>query len=78
MAMDGTVGSVGGTGQKAAAAHNNDMDAFLVPAAGADYENAEAHSRDVEVIPVDTLDEALQVLEDLGGDPLELPLDDVP
>lgn len=78
MAMDGSVGSVGGTGQKAAAAHSNGMDVFLVPAAGADFENAEAHSRDVDVIPVATLDEALEALEELGGDPLELPLDDAP
>lgn len=70
---DGTVGSVGGTGQKAAAARSDDMDVFLVPAEGSDYENADAHSGDVEVIPVGSVEEALETLESLGGDPLEIP-----
>jgi PDZ domain-containing protein len=73
---DGTVGSVGGTGQKAAAARKEDMDAFLVPAAGSDYDNTRSHAGDVEVIPVETVAEALEVLADLGGDPVDLPVED--
>ena len=68
---DGTVGPVGGTGQKAAAVRAQGYDAFLVPSA--DYEAARQHAGDVDVIAVDTLDEALAALADLGGNVDDLP-----
>jgi Lon-like protease len=68
---DGTVGPVGGTGQKAAAVRAQGYDAFLVPSD--DYEAAQQHAGDVDVIAVDTLDEALAALADLGGNVDDLP-----
>jgi Lon-like protease len=68
---DGTVGPVGGTGQKAAAVRDAGAEVFLVPTA--DYEAAAARAGDVEVIAVDNVDEALEALAGLGGNGLELP-----
>jgi Lon-like protease len=68
---DGTVGPVGGTGQKAAAVRDAGIGTFLVPRA--DYDAAEARAGDVEVIPVDDLDDALAALAELGGNGLDLP-----
>jgi PDZ domain-containing protein len=68
---DGTVGPVGGTGQKAAAVRAQGYDVFLVPSA--DYEAARQHAGDVDVIAVDTLDEALAALADQGGNVDDLP-----
>jgi PDZ domain-containing protein len=71
ISSDGTVGRVGGTGQKAAAVRDKDYDVFLVPSA--DYEAARRHAGDVEVIAVDTLDDALAALGHLGGNVDDLP-----
>lgn len=72
IASDGTVGQVGGTGQKAAAAREKGMSLFLVPSA--DYEEAVAHAGDdLEVVAVDSLEEALAVLAEHGGNVDELP-----
>jgi PDZ domain-containing protein len=71
--LDGTVGPIGGLRQKASAVAQNGVSVFLVPASQseADIEAArEAGGDGLEIIPVACLDEALQVLEDLGGDPL--------
>jgi PDZ domain-containing protein len=68
---DGSVGPVGGTGQKAAAVRDDGGEVFLVPSD--DYEDTLAHAGDVEVIEVATLDDALEALADLGGNALELP-----
>jgi len=68
---DGTVGPVGGTGQKAAAVRAKGYDVFLVPSA--DYEAARQHAGDVDVIAVDTLDDALAALAALGGNVDDLP-----
>lgn len=68
---DGTVGPVGGTGQKAAAVRDAGIGTFLVPRA--DYEAAEARAGDVDVIPVDDVEDALAALADLGGNGLDLP-----
>ncbi|HEX2503608.1 MAG TPA: hypothetical protein VHK00_06670, partial [Miltoncostaeaceae bacterium] len=64
-------GPVGGTGQKAAAVRAHGYDVFLVPSA--DYEAAQQHAGDVDVIAVNTLDEALAALADLGGNVDDLP-----
>jgi PDZ domain-containing protein len=62
---DGTVGPVGGVAQKAAAAHEAGAVAFIVPEAVVDQ--AISGARDMPVIPVATLDDALAALADLGG-----------
>ena len=73
MSVDGTVGDVGGVAQKAVAARRAGADYMLVP------RNLEADAKknagDVQVIPVSTLQEALDALANLGGnaDDLALP-----
>jgi PDZ domain-containing protein len=72
IAGDGSVGPVGGTGQKAAAVRDEGIDLFLVPTA--DYEAAVARAGDdLEVVAVDTIDEALAALGERGGNVDELP-----
>jgi Lon-like protease len=72
IAGDGTVGPVGGTGQKAAAVREKDVELFLVPRD--DYEDAVAHAGDdLKVVAVDNLDDALDALADLGGNAGDLP-----
>ncbi len=66
----GNVGPIGGIGQKAAAVRDQGADVFIVPASEAD--DARARAGDVEVIGVETLDDALQALADLGGNALDL------
>ncbi|HKY68718.1 MAG TPA: S16 family serine protease, partial [Acidimicrobiales bacterium] len=69
---DGTVGPVGGTGQKAAAVREAGIHLFLVPSA--DYQAAVEHAGDdLEVVAVDSVDEALDALGDNGGDIEDLP-----
>jgi Lon-like protease len=69
---DGTVGPIGGAGQKAAAVRRDGLDLFLVPSA--DYEDAVEHAGDdLEVVAVDTIDEALDALGDHGGNVDDLP-----
>ena len=66
MALDGTVGPIGGGPQKAVAVREAGYEAFLVPSAEV-AEVEEAVGGDLRVIGVDTLDEALAALESLGG-----------
>lgn len=67
--LDGTVGSVGGVAQKAAAVQDEDIELFLVPAD--DAEAAQSLAGDgLRIEPVATLDDALAVLAAEGGDPL--------
>ncbi|HJR26298.1 MAG TPA: S16 family serine protease, partial [Acidimicrobiales bacterium] len=66
MELDGTVGPVGGGLQKSLAVRNAGYEAFLVPT----DEYAAVHAaigEDVRVIAVDTLQEALDALDSLGG-----------
>ena len=65
LALDGTVLSVGGLRQKTIAARNADVDAFVVPA-GANAEEARQHAGDLEVIPVESFQQALQTLTTTG------------
>lgn len=65
--LDGTVGPVGAGAQKAVAVRRAGYDVFLVPSDEVD-EVREAVGDDVEVIGVDTLAEALEALDSLGGD----------
>jgi Lon-like protease len=66
---DGTVGNVEGYAQKAAAAADQDTDVFLVPTDG--LAEAEAHAHGMRVIAVDTVDDALAALAELGGEPVQ-------
>ena len=68
----GAVGNVGGVGQKAAAAHEAGAAAFIVPVDAVD--EAEPHARDMPVIGVATLQEALDALASLGGETVDLEL----
>lgn len=71
MAFDGRVGSVGGVPQKVAAVRDQGIDHFIVPEALGEEELAlldEIAGDQLEILPVRTLDEALEVLAGLGGD----------
>lgn len=71
MSIDGQVGPVGGVPQKAAAVRELGIEVFIVPRALGEDVLAEVMERagdDLRIIPVDDLEEALAVLETLGGD----------
>ncbi len=79
IALDGSVGPIGGLAQKASAVFQHGVEVFLVPASQLELADGEDELRaqldaaghgDVEIIPVANLDEALQALVALGGDPL--------
>jgi PDZ domain-containing protein len=79
--LDGTVGPIGGLAQKVSAVHQHGVSVFLVPASQSELQDEEQVRRlrdagrgDVEIIPVETLDDALEALEELGCDPL-VPVD---
>ncbi len=61
LALDGTVLSVGGLQQKTIAARDAGVDAFVVPA-GSNAEEARQHAGDLQVIPVESFQQALQTL----------------
>jgi len=80
---DGNVGPVGGIHQKTIAAERSGADVFIVPNCcnnfvdrdtnepiemPSNYEEALEHADDMIVIGVDTLDEALIAIGELGGD----------
>ena len=68
---DGTVGPVGGVPQKAAAVRDLGLSTFIVPASLGDDVIADVRDLvgdDLEIIPVDNLDQALEALAGLGGD----------
>ncbi|CAN5445694.1 protease DdcP [soil metagenome] len=72
--LDGSVGAIGGLRQKASAVAQSGVEVFLVPAAqsDADIEAARRAGGDgLEVVPVASLDEALEVLASLGGAPVD-------
>ncbi|HEY9556900.1 MAG TPA: S16 family serine protease [Acidimicrobiales bacterium] len=66
IALDGTVGPVGGPAQKAVTVRDAGYEVFLVPSAEVEDVSA-AVGDDLEVIGVDTLAEALDALGSLGG-----------
>ncbi|MDP1820849.1 MAG: S16 family serine protease [Acidimicrobiales bacterium] len=69
MALNGAVGPVGGGLQKAVTVRNAGYDAFLVPSDEFEVVR-DAVGDDLDVLPVDTLDEALAALVELGGEPI--------
>jgi PDZ domain-containing protein len=70
IALDGTVGPVGGVYQKTIAARRAGVELFLVPSA--EYDEALSIAGDMRVERADTLEEALAALESLGADTEEL------
>jgi len=70
---EGAVGGVGGVAQKARAVEQEGAAIFIVPAPS--VAEAESTTDDLTVVGVDTLDEALAALADLGGDVEGLTLD---
>ena len=74
--LDGTVGAIGGLRQKASAVAQAGVEVFIVPATQSDRDLAAARAAggdDLEIIPVATVEEAIQTLEELGGDPIPPP-----
>jgi PDZ domain-containing protein len=67
--LDGTVGPVGGVRHKVEAAVREGASGFLVPVDEFDQAVRAADGR-LEVRSVETIDDALEALEDAGGDPL--------
>ena len=68
---DGSVGAVGGVLQKTAAVRDLGVDTFIVPAGLAPEELEAIMARagdDLQIVPVENLDQALIALGDLGGD----------
>jgi PDZ domain-containing protein len=74
--IDGKVGAIGGLNSKASAVMQVGVKYFLVPADQPEtgLDSIEAARKvvgdSVEIIPIATIDDALAVLERLGGDPL--------
>lgn len=71
---DGSVGAIGALPQKSAAVRMTDADIFLVPASQTDKELSVARrvvGKNVRIIEVSTVGEALEVLSGLGGSGLE-------
>lgn len=66
MSLRGTVGRVGGAAQKAIAVRDAGYEVFLVPSDELDEVQATLGD-DLEVIAVDTLEQALMALDSLGG-----------
>ena len=76
ISLDGTVGAIGGLRQKASAVAQTGVDVFIVPAAQGEDDIAaarEAAGGDLEIVPVETLEQALEVLAEHGGDPIPPP-----
>ncbi len=84
--LDGSVGPIGGLEQKVSAVQQHGVEVFLVPAGQIEFSPIDpdnpddgicriqclnaAGDNDVVLIAVDNLQEALDVLLDLGGDPI--------
>ena len=74
---DGRIGQVGGVSQKTASVRDRGIELFLVPAAN--FEAAAAVAGDsLDVVAVETLDDALRALAERGGNAGEYVLDQEP
>jgi len=71
IALDGSIGNVGGVPQKVEAARRQGVDLMLVPRD--ELEQAQARAGGMRIEPVDTLDDALAVLATVGGGDEVLP-----
>lgn len=69
--LDGSVGGIGGLPQKAVGVRDFDVDTFIIPVQGGSEENLRLATEFVEggvnIIEVSTLQEALDAIEELGG-----------
>ena len=70
---DGNVGPIGGVKQKAFAARDAGADIFLVPEGN--LEAARAAVQDLRIEPVASLDDALEIIAEFGGNADSLPTD---
>ena len=70
----GNIGPIGGVHQKAFAARDAGADIFLVP--DANFEEADAAVDDLRIEPVATLDDALEIIGEFGGNATDLPTAD--
>ena len=68
---DGRVGPVGGVEQKAITARHNDVALMIVPRS--EVKDARAGAGDIRVVGVDTIDQALDALQQAGGAPVPPP-----
>ncbi|MFV0523694.1 MAG: PDZ domain-containing protein [Acidimicrobiales bacterium] len=71
MDVSGRVGPIGGVAQKTVAVREHGADAFIVPAGLREADLAEVYEQagdDLQIIPVNTIDEALDALAGFGGD----------
>ena len=73
IALDGSVGNIGGLRQKTVAVKNSGASYFLVPKDQVEQAENEAKGSSLKVIGVSTLDEALQALASIGGDVSGIP-----
>ena len=71
--LDGSVGEVGGVAQKTQAVNCSGAKLFLVPSGELELARRFADD-DLEVRPVDTLDDALEALAAVGGNGTALPM----
>lgn len=74
--LDGSVGEVGGVAQKARAVRDAKADVFLVPTAEQEAVR-KVIGKDVEVLGVDSIDQAVATLVRLGGQAPKLSADEV-
>jgi PDZ domain-containing protein len=73
ISLDGTVGAVGGVKQKAVTVERAGAKVFLVPAAEADEaRSALGDNSDLEIVPVENVDDALDALAAIGGNAHDL------
>lgn len=70
---DGNVGPIGGVKQKAFAARDAGADIFIVPEGN--LEAARAAVQDLRIEPVASLDDALEIIAEFGGNADSLPTD---
>jgi PDZ domain-containing protein len=71
MSLDGSVGPVGGVHQKVVAAKREGVQLMLVPSS--ELDEARKYADGLRIEPVDTLDQALEVLATVGGGDKVLP-----
>lgn len=71
MSLDGTVGSIGGVHQKVMASRRAGVDLMFVPVS--EIEEARKYAGDLRIEPVETLDQALEILTTVGGGNAVLP-----
>tara|TARA_B100000959_G_scaffold287095_1_gene369292 strand:- start:1774 stop:3006 length:1233 start_codon:yes stop_codon:yes gene_type:complete len=72
ISLNGDVGPIGGIVQKTITARRSGVDLFIVPTI--EYQEAIKYAKGLNVVGVDTLDQALNALAEAGGNALNLSL----